>query len=95
VIPITSVTSSIEFLISFGIVCALAVLLGWPSSHGGVAGYEWLYGQTVTSGIAHNISSAQEKVDTLKIERSVDEDLSVLSIRSVSSAVGRTLLEMS
>jgi hypothetical protein len=45
-------------------------------------------GDTVTSGIPHNISSAEEKVDVLKSERSIDEDLSVLSIRSVSSAVG-------
>jgi hypothetical protein len=56
-----------------------------------MAGYEWFYGQTVTSGIAHNISDAEEKVDILKSERSMDEDLSVLSLRSVSSAVGRTL----
>jgi hypothetical protein len=52
-------------------------------------------GRTVTSGIAHNISSTEEKVNTLKSERSIDEDLSVLSIRSVSSAVGRTLLKIS
>jgi hypothetical protein len=56
-----------------------------------MAGYEWFYGPTVTSGIAHNISSAEEKVNPLKSERSVDEDLRLLSIRSVSSAVGRTL----
>jgi hypothetical protein len=31
-------------------------------------------GQTVKSGIAHNISSAEEKVNTLKSERFVDED---------------------
>jgi hypothetical protein len=30
-------------------------------------------GQTVTFGIAHNISSAEEKVDILKSERSIDE----------------------
>jgi hypothetical protein len=47
-------------------------------------------GQTVTSGRAHNISSTEEKVNTLKSERLMDEDLSVLSIRSVSFAVGRT-----
>jgi hypothetical protein len=29
---------------------------------------------TVTSGIAHNISSAEEKVDILKSERSMDDD---------------------
>jgi hypothetical protein len=49
-------------------------------------------GQRFTFGIAHNISSAEEKVDILESERSMDEDLSVLSIRSVSSAVGRTRL---
>jgi hypothetical protein len=45
VIPLASVTSAIEFLIRFGIVCALAVVLGWPSYHGGMAGYQWFYGQ--------------------------------------------------
>jgi hypothetical protein len=49
-------------------------------------------GQTFTSGIAHNTSSDDEKVDMLKSERSMDEDLSVLSIRSVTSAVGRSPL---
>jgi hypothetical protein len=47
-------------------------------------------GQTVTSGRAHNISSAEEKLNALKSERSMDDDLCLLSIRSVSSAVGRT-----
>jgi hypothetical protein len=47
--------------------------------------------QTITSGIAHNISFGEEKVDILKSERSMYEDLRVLSIRSGSSAVGRTL----
>jgi hypothetical protein len=53
-----------------------------------MAGYEWFNGQTVTFGIAHKIWSAQETVDILKIEGSMVEDLSMLSIRSVSSAVG-------
>jgi hypothetical protein len=56
-----------------------------------MAGYEWFNGQTVAFGIAHNISLGEEKVDILKSERSMDEDLSALSIRSVSSAVGRIL----
>jgi hypothetical protein len=34
-----------------------------------MAGYEWFNGQTVTLGIAHNISSAGEKVDILNSER--------------------------
>jgi hypothetical protein len=59
-------TSAIEFLIRFGIICSLAVLLDYPSYHGEVAGYEWFNGQSVTCGIAHNISSAEEKVDMLK-----------------------------
>jgi hypothetical protein len=59
-----------------------------------MAGYEWFKGQTVTFGIAHNIESAEEKVDILKSERSMKEDLSVLSIGSVSSAVGLTLFPM-
>jgi hypothetical protein len=46
--------------------------------------------QTVMFGIAHNILFAEEKVDLLKSERSMDEALSALSIRSVSSAIGRT-----
>jgi hypothetical protein len=46
--------------------------------------------QTVTFGNSHNISSAEEKVDNLKSESSMREDLSVLSIRSISSAVART-----
>jgi hypothetical protein len=37
--------------------------------------------------------SAEEKVDILESERSMDEDLSVLSIISVSSAVERILFE--
>jgi hypothetical protein len=45
-------------------------------------------GQTFTSVIAHNIFAAEEKVYLLKSERSLDADLSVLSIRFVSSAVG-------
>jgi hypothetical protein len=49
-------------------------------------------GRTVKSCIAHNIASAEEKVDTLKSERLMYEDLSGLSIRSVSSAVGRPLV---
>jgi hypothetical protein len=32
--------------------------------------------QTLTSGIAHNIWFAEEKVDLLKSERSMDEDWS-------------------
>jgi hypothetical protein len=44
--------------------------------------------RTRRSDIARNISSAEEKVDILKSERSMEEDLSMLSIRSVSSAVG-------
>jgi hypothetical protein len=59
-------------------------MAGWQDLNGSM-------GQTVTSGIAHNISSSEEKVNPLKRERSMDEDLSVLSIRSVSSIVGRTL----
>jgi hypothetical protein len=51
-------------------------------------------GQTLTSDIAHNISSAEEKVDTLKSGRSMDEDLSLLSIRFVSFVVGRTLVHI-
>jgi hypothetical protein len=51
--------------------------------------------ETVRLSIAHNTSSSEEKVNTLKSERSIDEDLSVLSIRSVSSAVGRTLFWIS
>jgi hypothetical protein len=53
-------------------------------------GYEWFNGQRVTFGIGDTIASAEEKVDILKSERSMDEDLSLLSIRSVSSVVGRT-----
>jgi hypothetical protein len=49
-------------------------------------------GQRDTFGIAHNISSAEEKVDSLKSERLMDEDLSVLSIRSIWSTVRRTLV---
>jgi hypothetical protein len=59
-----------------------------------MAGYEWFYEHTVTFSIAHNISSAEEKVDILKSKRSMYEDLSVLSIVSVLSAVGRTILEI-
>jgi hypothetical protein len=44
-------------------------------------------------GIARNISSAEENVDIFKSERWIDEDLSVFSIRSLSSAVGRTRLD--
>jgi hypothetical protein len=55
-----------------------------------MAGYESFNWQTVTFGIAHNISAPEEKVEILANERSM-EDLSVLSIRSVSSAVGRIL----
>jgi hypothetical protein len=60
-------------------------MAGWQDMNGSM-------GQTVTSGITYNISSAQEKVNTLESERSMDGDLSVLSKRSVSPAVGRTLL---
>jgi hypothetical protein len=58
-------------------------MAGWQDMNGSMS-------QTVTSCITHNISSTEEKVNTLKRERSMDEDLSVLSIRSVSSAVGRS-----
>jgi hypothetical protein len=62
-------------------------MAGWQDMNGSM-------GQTVTYGIAHNISTAEEKVDLLESERSMEEDLRVLSIRSVSSAVGRTLIRM-
>jgi hypothetical protein len=60
-----------------------------------MAGYEWFNGRAVTFGIAHNISLAEEKVDTLTNESSIDQDLCVLSIRSVLPAVGRTLIAKS
>jgi hypothetical protein len=62
-----------------------AIMAGWQDMNGSM-------GQTVTFGIAHNSWSAEEKVDILKSERSMNQDLRVLSIRSVSSAVGRTLI---
>jgi hypothetical protein len=52
-------------------------MAGWQDMNGSMD-------QTATFGIAHNISSAEEKVTILKSERSMAEDLSVLSIRSVS-----------
>jgi hypothetical protein len=60
-------------------------MAGWQDMNGSV-------GEAVIFGIAHNISSLEEKVAILKSERSMTEDLSLLSIRSVSSAVGRTML---
>jgi hypothetical protein len=50
-------------------------------------------GGNVTFVNAHNISFAEEKVETLKRERSMNDDVSVLSIRYVSSAAGRTLYD--
>jgi hypothetical protein len=59
-------------------------MAGWQDMNGSM-------GQTVTSRIAHNISTAEQNMDAIESERSMDEDLSVLSIRSVWFAVGRTL----
>jgi hypothetical protein len=51
-------------------------MTGWQDMNGSMV-------QTLTSGIAHNIWFAEEKVDILKSERSMEEDLSLLSIRSI------------
>jgi hypothetical protein len=59
-------------------------MVGWQDMNGSMS-------QTVMCSIAHNISSAEEEVGTLKSERLMDEDLSLLSITAVSSPVDRTL----
>jgi hypothetical protein len=56
-----------------------------------MAGYEWFYEPDSHLPHCSQYLVDNERMVSLKSERSIDEDLSLLSIRSVSSVVGRTL----